>query len=179
MAIATHGEIPASIQDAKVYPYAGGVPGTMKDVPGIRRVEMEASVETEEHRGDDKIIATTASFNSIDTTIEVGQLNLDALAALAGGVVTVSGVAPNQVRTLQRKTTDVVADYQIKAQTASRTADGGAFRLVLPRCQWQGGPSYSMADNEFATAEITAKAIPGAGDLLYSYEQFETSVAIS
>lgn len=179
MAIATHGELPYSVEDCKVYPYVGGVPGAGKDVPGIRSVEMAAQIETAEHRGDNRILAKSATFNSVDLTLEVGQLNLDAIAALAGGVVTTTGVAPNQIRTLTRKSTDVVPDYQIKAQTTSKTADGGARRLVFPRCQWQDGPSYNMADNEFPTATVGASAIPGAGDQIFAWEDYETAVAIA
>src|SRR6185503_10609603 len=110
MTLATHGEMPYSIMDAKVYPYSAGVPGTAKDVPGIRRIEMDAQVEETEHRGDNQILAVAASFNSVDLTVETGQLNLDAIAALSGGLVATTGTTPDQIRTLTRKTTDVLAD---------------------------------------------------------------------
>lgn len=180
MAIATHGELPYSIESAKVYPYAGGVPGVAKDIPGIFSVEMAASIETQETRGSNRILASSATFNSLDLTITAHQLNFDAVAVLSGGMVTTTGVAPNQIRTLQRKSSDVVADYQVKAQTASKTVDGGAFRFVFPRCQWQDGPSFGLADNEFAEVEIGAKAIPTATDnMLYQWEAFETAVPIT
>lgn len=173
MTLATHGELPYSIEDAKVYPYSAGVPGTAKDIPGIRRIEMDAQLEEAEHRGDNKILAVSASLNSYDLTIEVGQLNADALAALSGGTVATSGVAPDQIRTLTRKSTDVVADYQIKAKTTSKTTDGGATWLTFPRCQWVGGPSYAMEDNEFPVAEITARAIANATDVFYILSHYE------
>ena len=175
MALATHGEMPYSVMDAKVFPYSAGVPGTAKDMPGIRRVEMEAAVEETEHRCDNAILAVAASFNSVDLTIEVGQLNLDAIAALSGGVVATSGTAPDQIRTLTRKSTDNLADYQIKAKTNSRTVDGGATWLTFPRCQWVGGPSYAMEDNEFPVIEVTCRAVPGASDIIYIVSQYENA----
>ncbi len=173
MPLATHGELPYSVEDCKVYPYAAGVPGTAKDVPGIRRIEMDAQIEEAEHRGDNRILAVAASINSFDLTIEVGQLNADAIAAMSGGVVATSGTTPDQIRTLTRKSTDVVADFQLKGKTSSKTVDGGATWLTFPRCQWVGGPSYSMEDNEFAVAELTARAVPSSTDILYILSQYE------
>lgn len=180
MALATHGELPYSIEDCKVYPYSAGVPGSAKDVPGIRRIEMDAQIEEAEHRGDNKILAVAASINSFDLTIEVGQLNADAIAAMAGGVVATTGTTPDQIRTWTRKSTDVVADFQLKGKTTSKTADGGATWLTFPRCQWVGGPSYAMEDNEFPVAEITARAVPNATDVLVIMSQYENvATAIS
>lgn len=173
MALATHGELPYSIEDAGVYPYSGGVPGAKKDIPGIRRIEMDAQIEETEHRGDNRILAVAASINSFDLTIEVGQLNSDAIAALSGGVVATTGSTPNQIRTLTRKATDVVPDYKIAAKTTSKTVDGGATWLEFPRCQWVGGPSYSMEDNEFPVAEITARAVPASDGTLYVKSDYE------
>lgn len=175
MPLATQGEMPYSINDAKVFPYAAGVPGTAKDVPGIRRVEMDASVEETEHRGDNQILAVAASFNSVDLTVEIGQMNLDALAALSGGFVETEGTTPDQIRTLTRKTTDVLADYQIKAKTLSKTVDGGATWTTFPRCQWVGGPSYAMEDNEFPVIEVTCRAVPASDDVLYIISQYENA----
>ncbi len=175
MPLATQGELPYSIEDAGVYPYVAGVPGTKKDIPGIRSMQMDAAIEETEHRGDNKILAVAASFSSVDLTIEVGQLNLDALAALSGGVVATTGTTPDQIRTLTRKSTDVVADYQIKAKTTSKTVDGGATWLTFPRCQWVGGPSYTMSDNEFPVIEISSRAIPNSTDQLYIVSQYENN----
>lgn len=175
MPLADQGEMPYSIMDAKVFPYSAGVPGTAKDMPGIRRVEMDSQVEETEHRGDNQILAVAASFNSVDLTVELGQMNLDALAALSGGLVATSGSTPDQIRTLTRKTTDVLADYQIKAKTLSKTVNGGQTWTTFPRCQWVGGPSYAMEDNEFPVIEVTCRAVPATDNTLYIISQYENA----
>lgn len=175
MAMTTQGEMPYSVMDAKVFPYAAGVPGVAKDMPGIRRLEMESAVEETEHRGDNSILAVAASFSSVDLTIEVGQLNLDAIAALSGGTVATEGDTPNQIRTLTRRSTDNLADYQIKAKTNSRTIAGGATWLTFPRCQWVGGPNYSMEDNEFPVIEVTCRSVPDADNVIYIISQYENA----
>jgi hypothetical protein len=179
MPLVTHGELPYSIEDAKAYVYAAGVPGvTPKDLPGIRRVEMDAQIEETEHRGDNKILAVAASINSFDLTIELGQLNADALAAISGGVVSTSGTAGTLSRTLTRSSTDTVADFQLKAATHSKTVDGGMTELIFPRCQWVGGPSYSMEDNEFSVVEVTARAVPDATSVLYKLVHHEENTYV-
>jgi hypothetical protein len=179
MPLATHGEIPYSITDCKVYPYSGGSAGSAKDVPGIRRVEIGAQVEEAEHRGDNQVLAVAASISSFDLTIEVGQQNLEALAAMAGGTVTTAGTTPNQTRTLTRKSTDVVADFALKATAPSKSSDGGSAVIELPRCQWVGGPSLAMADNEFPVTEVSARAIPDSSSQLYKLIQYEGVTTLS
>ncbi len=171
------GEIPYSIADAAAYPYAAGVPGAMVDVVGIRGAEMSGSIETAETRGDNKILATAASYNSVDLTITIGQLALASIAAISGGVVVTTGTGATAVTTLTRKTTDVVADFQFKAQTPSKDSGGGATRLTFPRCQWQGGPDYNMSDNEFPEVTVNARAIPNASDVLFLMENYQTLTA--
>ena len=175
MALATQGSLPYSIMDAKAFPYAAGVPGSPVDLPGIRRIEMEAQIEETEHRGDNQILAVAASFSSVDLTLEIGEMNLDAIAATSGGVVATEGDTPDQIRTLTRSSDDNLADYQVKAKTNSRSVDGGATWLTYPRCQWVGGPSYSMEDNEFPVIEISCRAIPGALNVIYIISQYENA----
>jgi hypothetical protein len=171
------GEIPYSVSDAAAYPFVSGAAGAMVDVVGIRSAEMSGAIETAETRGDNKILATAASFNSVDLTITVGQLALASIAAISGGIVTTTGVAPNSVTTLTRKVTDVVADFQFKVQTPSKDSGGGATRLTFPRCQWQGGPDYNMSDNEFPEVTVNARAIPSTTDVLFLVENYQTLTA--
>jgi hypothetical protein len=179
MPLGTHGEIPYSITDAKVYPYSGGSAGAAKDVPGIRRVEISAQVEEAEHRGDNTVLAVAASISSFDLTVEVGQQNLDAIAAMAGGTVTTSGTTPNQTRTLSRTVSNSPADFALKATAPSKSADGGSVVLELPRCQWVGGPNLSLADNEFPATEISARAVADGSSVLYKLIQYEGTATLS
>jgi hypothetical protein len=58
-----------------------------------------------------------SSLTSVDLTVEVGWLDLDALAALSGGPVRTSGTTPDQIRTLSRSDSaplviDAAADFE-------------------------------------------------------------------
>lgn len=179
MALATHGEIPYSITDCKVYPYSGGSAGAAKDVPGIRSVEISAKVEEAEHRGDNTVLAVAASISSFDLTVEVGQQNLDAIAAMAGGTVATAGTTPNQTRTLTRTVNNSPADFALKATAPSKSADGGSAVIELPRCQWVGGPNLSMSDNAFPATQITARAVADSSGNLYKLIQYEGVTTLS
>lgn len=176
MALATQGELPFSLTDAILKPYSGGVPGAAKQLPLIRRIELSPNISEIEHRGDGKLQYTFVTYDSIGLTLELGQLNLDVIAAATGGTVgAVAGTTPNQTRTLTRKTTDTLADYQIKAAMPSMTADGGQAQVTFFKCRWAGGLSWPMADNAFPVIEITAKALSDATDQLFAITQLENA----
>jgi len=168
-----YGTIPYSVNDARVYPYAAGVPGAAIDLVGIRRVELSPNFETVEHRGDNAVIASGASLGSIGLTIEVGALALAAIAATTGGVVTTTGVTPNQITTLTRKTTDVITPFALKAYAAANLASSTI--VDLPYVEGGRGFPMSLADNEYPAPSIEATAIKNAADILYKVIQYETA----
>lgn len=175
MAIAPDsGNQPFSARDAWIYPFAAGVPSTGRDLPGIVSVTSEPDQETVEHRADSQTISKVITFNGLDLTITVGLWDFDAIAAMVGGTVTTDGVAPAQIRHLTHKTTDVPADFALKVDAPSRSAGGGATRLVMPRCQSGGIPNYGMTLDEYQDLEISATAIPNADNTIIIPEQTET-----
>ncbi len=173
MPLIGHGDQPFSNRDAKVYPFVSGVPGTGKDLPGIISVTSEPDQETVEHRGDNTTLSKVITFNGLDLTVTVGLWDLDAIASMVGGTVATTGTTPNQIRSIVHKTTDVPADFALKTDAPSRSADGGATRLVFPRCQSGGVPNYGLTLDEYQDLEISASAIPNAGAEILKIEQVE------
>lgn len=174
MPLLTQGELNYSVEDAFVYPYAAGVPGTGKDIPGIVRVEADPQVETAEVRGDNTVLASVASLSSIDLTIEAARKNLDAFAAMCGGLVATTGTTPAQIRTWTRNVTDGLSPFQIKAQTRSKTVDGGATRVDYPFCNYRGGGAVNLQDNELPTTEISASATADSAGKIFLVSQYES-----
>jgi len=178
MPLAGHGNQPFSARDAWVYPFSGGVPGTGKDVPGIISVTSEPDQETVEHRADNTTISKVITFNGLDITITVGLWDFDAIASIVGGAVSTTGTTPNQIRKIVHKSTDVPADFALKTDAPSRSADGGATRLVLPRCQSGGTPNYGLTLDEYQDLELSASAIPNAANEYIIIEQTETLLQV-
>lgn len=171
---ATAGIEPFSAEDAWVYPFSAGAPGTGKDAPGFISISGDPQTTETEHRGDNKVLSKGATIDSIDLEVVFGYWDFDAITALVGGTVTTSGTTPNQVRKLVHKTTDQPADCAIKAQTRSKSADGGGTRVTYPRCQPQGLPGYGMQDQEYNDLTVNMTAIPNAANELVIVEQYET-----
>ena len=176
---ATSGDQPFSAEDAWVYPFSAGVPGTGKDVPGFVGLTSDPQSTTVEHRGDNKVISKGSTLDSVDLSLTVGIWNLDAISSLVGGTVTTGGTTPNQFRKLVHKTTDQPADSAIKAQTRSKSADGGSVRFTFPRCQPQNLPDYGFTDQEYQDLTIPMSAISNATDEIVIVEQFETYAALT
>lgn len=168
----SYGTQPFSIRDAGAYPYSSGTAGDLVDIAGIKSVEQSMSVDTTENRGDDKVLASVASLDSIDLTITTAQYQPLSIAAIAGGTVSVDGTGDSAVTTLERKTTDTVPYFKLVGQADAKDAEGGAARVTYPKVSWQGGPDFSLADQAFAEISVSAKAIPDDSDVLYQYEAY-------
>lgn len=177
---ATSGDQPFSAEDAWVYPFSGGVPGTGKDIPGIISVTSDPQVTEIEHRGDNKVISKGSTLDSIDLELVVGIWSLDAISSINGGTYTAStGTTPNQTRTLVHKTTDQPADFGLHVQTRSKSADGGGTRLTFPRCQAIRLPNYGFTDAEYQDLTIEAAAISNAANEIVTITQYETYTALT
>ncbi|MFT8046885.1 hypothetical protein ACMYMB_23080, partial [Salmonella enterica subsp. enterica serovar Enteritidis] len=50
--------LPYGLRDVKLTPLVNGVPGTPVDLPNARTLSFSESEDSEELRGDDKIVAT-------------------------------------------------------------------------------------------------------------------------
>lgn len=179
MALAGHGNQPFSARDAKIYPFSAGVPGTGKDVPGIVSVTSEPDQETVEHRGDNTTLSKVVTLNGLDLTLTMALWDADAIASMVGGTVTTEGTTPAQVRSLTHNVNDVPSDFALKVDAPSRSADGGATRLVYPRCQSGGLPNYGLTLDEYQDLEITATAIANADGDIVVLEQLETAAAMT
>jgi hypothetical protein len=169
------GTQPFSLQDAAAYPYVAGVAGSLVDIVAVKSIEQSANIDTIENRGDDSVIASAATFNSLDLTIILGAYTPVSLAASAGGTVSTAGTGTTAVTKLVRKSDDVVAYYKLVGQTRTKDSDGGAARITYPKVAWQGGPDFGFKDNEFAEFSVSAKAIPAdTTKELYTYEAYAT-----
>lgn len=180
----TAGEQPFSIEDAWAYPYTAGAPGSGLDIPGIIQIAGDPQNTVAEHRGDNTVLAKSATRDSIDLTATVGVWNQAAIAGLCGGTATTAGTTPNQTRSLSHKSTDSPADVGIQVQTHSKSADGGGTRLIYPRCQSLNMPPYGMNDQDFNDLDIDLSAVAAAAAYAVPSEmvrmaQFETFTALT
>lgn len=172
------GNQPYSIESAMVFPFSVGVPGTGVAL-SILNIAGDPQVTDAEHRGNGSVIAKIHELDTYDITVTIPEWVLTPIAAICGGTVSDTGTTPNQIRTLTHKTTDSPVPFGLKAQTNSKSADGGALRLIFPYCQQANLPNYSLNDQEFNDLEVTTSAIPNSNKEIVLIEQYETKTAIS
>jgi len=174
------GTQPFSLQDAAAYPYTAGAAGALVDLVAVKSIEQSMSVTTVENRGDGGVIAQVATMDAIDLTITLGAFTPASVAAIAGGTVTTEGTGTTAITKLVRTANDDVAYFKLAGQTRTKDSDGGAARVTYNKVAWQGGPDFSLTDNEFAEISVSARAIPDDDDgQLYTYEAYATWTALA
>ena len=86
-------EIARGLGDLQVAPVLGDVPGVWVDVPGARSLSFNTESDSDELEGDNQVIAKVRNAPSLSGSIELGRINLAALAVLLGGRLRPRGVA--------------------------------------------------------------------------------------
>ncbi len=175
--------LPYGLRDVKIAPLSSaGVPGTRVDLPNSRTFSFEEAEDFEELRGDDKVVATRGKGPSVDWELEAGGISLQAYVVMNGGVLVVSGVAPNITTKYTKKVTDQRPEFFVEGQALSE--NGGDFHAVLYRCKASEGLSGELSDGEFFLTSASGVALASkqstTADVLYDFVQNEgTAVAIA
>ena len=171
--------LPYGLRDVKITPISqAGVLGTPIDLPNSRTFSFEENEEFEELRGDDKVVATRGQGATVGWELESGGIDLEAYAAINGGVVVESGVTPATVKTYTKLASDAKPRFQAEGQAISES--GGDFHVVLPNCKATEGVEGELADGAFwlSGASGTAIADPTT-DIVYEFVQNEEVTPIA
>lgn len=173
------GEIARGLADAKVFPLtAGDVLGTAVDIPGVRTIEWSEEADSETWEGDNQVIAVANGALSVTGSIAMGKLSLTAVAALRGGTVTTTGTTPNVVSKYDVPISSDIVYFALKGQTPSYDQGGSASRVTIHKAAVNSS-SQSYSQNEWNEPSFDFTAIPNTSGKIVTYEQYETSTAIS
>ncbi|MGI0002442.1 MAG: hypothetical protein ACRD42_05120 [Nitrososphaeraceae archaeon] len=174
---------PFGLRDVKVWPITNVVTetlGTMQDLPASRTFAFTEAEAFEELRGDDKLILSRGTGAQVNWDLEAGGLHIDVYKTLFGGVVTDSGVTPNQIKKIRKKSTESRPYFKIEGQAISDT--GGDVHGVVFRCRATGDVEGSFADATFYLTKGTGTGFPSQAaasiDALYDLIYNETEAAI-
>jgi len=175
--------LPYGLRDVRITPYTDATAvtlGTAIDLPYGRTFSFTEAEDFEELRGDDRVITVKGKGPSVDWELEAGGVCLEAIAAMYGGTVTTTGTTPNQIKKIQKKTTDVRPFFKVEGQSISDS--GGDFHVVLDRCRATDDLEGSMEDGSFwltgASGRALGSNISGRTDVLYEFVQNETTTSI-
>lgn len=172
-------EIPRGLADLQVAPLTGSAftLGAWVDVPGARSLAFAISSDSDELEGDNKIIAKARNPKSLTGSIEIGQINLAALAVMLGGEAETTGTAPAAVTKLEEADGVTNAYYRICGQAPGVDAEGSAYRATILRAITTSGLDETMEVNAWNTPSLDFEGLAHNGVLLVR-EQFETEVAL-
>lgn len=183
--------IPYGLRDVKLIKYptlaATTFGSTLVDLPVARTFSFNDTEEFEELRGDDTLVTSHGQGATVEWELESGGISFEAYAILAGGTITESGIAPNQVKRFRKKYTDQRPFFIAIGLAISDS--GGDFQAIVWRCRATDDLEGELSDGEFF---IPAAAGTGFGclvsgmvagaevlDSVYDFVQRETQGIIS
>ena len=176
--MALFGEIPRGLQQLSVNVLTADTPGANVAVPGSRGLSFTVESDSDTLEGDNSVIATVRNPKSLTGSIELGRINLAAMAAMVGGIVGSTGSTPAVILTLDESSSSATNYFQAVGNTFSQDSSASGYRVTLKKLLVTSGPDESMTVNEWntPTLDFTGVAISG---VLLSRSGYETYVALS
>lgn len=172
------------VRDCKLTEYldaSGMVLGPSSvDLPYMQHLNFTEAEEFSELRGDDKLITTRGKGSQVNWDLEAGGLSTAAWAVITGGSVIESGLTPNRIIELRKRSTQSRPYFRIDGKIISDS--GGDILVRIYRCRANGDIQANFQDGEFQTSQIAGVGLPlldDTNDLLYSIFRRETSSEIS
>ena len=171
-------EIARGLADLQVAPITGAdVVGTWVDVPGARSLSFNVESDSDELEGDNGIIAKVRNPKSLSGSIEIGKINLAALAVLLGGAVETSGTGATAVSELEEEAGTSVSYYQLAGQAPGVDVEGSAYRVTIKKALTPSGLDETLEVNSWTTPSLDFEGLP-IGGVLLARAQYAVEVAL-
>lgn len=177
--------LPFGLRDVKITPYTDAtatvLAGSRIDLPNSQTFSFAEAEEFEQLRGDDSLVATHGAGPIVNWQLEAGGLSMEAVQAMYGGTITLTGTTPNQVKRLRKLKNDLRPYFKVEGQMISDS--GGDLHAVLWRCKATDDLSGEWADGKFfitgASGQGLGCLIAGADiNTVWDWVQNETASAI-
>lgn len=173
--------LPYGMRDVKLTRYtdASGtiLAATSVDLPNMQTFSFSEAEEYTELRGDDRVVAVRGQGALVEWEIEAGGIDFLAWEILTGGVVILSGIAPNRKWTLRKRSTDARPYFRAEGRAISDS--GGDVHAIVYRCRANDTVEGEFADGEFFITSASGQGLPMLDelfDLLYDLVLNETAV---
>jgi hypothetical protein len=183
--------LPYGLRDVKLIQYpslaADTFGSTLVDLPVARTMSFNETEEYEDLRGDDALQTSHGNGAQVEWEIESGGLSFAAHGVLSGATVIESGISPNQVKRLRKKSTDQRPFFTAIGMSISD--NGGDFQGLIWRARATGNLEHELADGQFLIPTASGIGFPckvsgmvGGVEVLdsvYDFIQRETIGAIA
>lgn len=176
--------LPYGLREIKLTPYtddsATTLAGTSIKLPNARTLSFAETEDFEDLRGDDKLVASHGSGPQVEWELEGGGVSFEAVAAMYGGTVTETGVAPAQIKTLSKKATQSRPYFKVEGRAISDS--GGDFHIVIYKCKATDNLEGELGDGQFFLTGASGIGMPSTMtaslDSLWDFVQNETATPI-
>lgn len=175
--------LPYGMRDLKITPYAdaqGSILGSVSyDLPNMQTLTFNETEEYEELRGDDRLVAVHGNGAQVEWDLEAGGISLPIWAIFTGGQIIESGVAPNRVMTLRKRSSDARPYFRIDGQIISDSGGSVVARIYRAKCNGNIGGDF--ADGQFFVTAVDGIGLPlpdDDNDLLYDIIYYEGKVSL-
>lgn len=176
--------LPYGLRDVKITPYVDAAATTLAgasiDLVNSQTFSWTESEDYETLRGDDADQAVHGKGAQIQWELAAGGISFEAYAAMAGGTVTTTGTAPNQIKRFRKLLTDIRPYFKVEGQSISDS--GGDFHGIVYRARATGDITGSMEDGKFwitGAKGVGLKSNESSSlGALYDFVQNETAVSI-
>ena len=170
--------LPYGIRDIKLFPIAAdGSIGAAVDLPVAQTLSFSEAEEYTELRGDDRLVAVHGQGPTVEFDLEAGGISLEAWQVLTGGTLSETGVTPNSVKSLTKKTTESRPYFRIEGQAINDVA--GDTHVVIYKAKVTDNLEGEFADGEFFVTKCSGQGLGDADDNLYTFTWNETEDAIA
>lgn len=180
--------LPYGLRDCRITPFTDATntayAAASIDLPNAQVFSFTDAEDSEDLRGDDRLIASHGKGSVPDWELSNGGLSLEAYQALNGGTVTTTGTTGVDLKKTYRKLiTDIRPYFRVEGRAISDS--GGDFHCVLYRAKATKDLTGSFEDGKFwisgakgqGYALVTAiGSVPA--DSVYDFVQNEASVNI-
>lgn len=176
--------LPYGLREVRITPYTDFtrtvLAGTSIKFPNMQTFTFSETEEFQELRGDDSLVAVHGSGASVEWELEGGGYSFEAIAAMYGGTVSTTGVTPNQVKTFDKRGTDIRPYFKVRGRAISDS--GGDFHAVVHAARATDNLEGEFADGEFWLTKGSGRGLPSLVvadiDKVYSFIQNETATAV-
>lgn len=175
--------LPYGVRDCKLTPYtdASGtiLAGASVDLPYMQTLSFSEAEEFTELRGDDRVVAIRGQGALIEWELEAGGIDFAAWEILTGGAVAESGLTPNRVWSIRKRSTATRPYFRLEGKAVSDS--GGDVHCTIYRCRANDTVEGEFADGEFFVTSASGQGLPildDANDLIFELRINETAANI-
>lgn len=135
--------------------------GSAVQIPGIKLLGMDKQIANKESRGDEMLIDTEDTLESIEITWDNVELPLLACEVIEAAVLATTGSAETEVNSMLEHA-NAVSNY-FKIEAIAKRGSNGVTGVMVELYKVRGTLTYSFRGEEFAVCSFKGKALPVRG----------------